>query len=117
MPKPKGRPKGSQTEPLVSLSPLEPEEALAGLLQVKPGKENQMPKFTHEDRVRITGGEYAGRTGAIFGNPSRVFGVPYTPVAEGQEIAGEEAGSFLYQVDLDGTDETVPVIEADLEAA
>lgn len=32
-------------QPPVSLSPLEPEEALAGLMQVKPEKEIEMPKI------------------------------------------------------------------------
>ena len=76
-----------------------------------------MPKYKHEDRVRIIAGEHKGKTGAIFGSPTKVFAAPYLPVAEGQEIAGDEAVSFLYQVDLDGTDDTVPATEADLEAA
>lgn len=47
MPKPRGRPRGSKTEAPVSLSPLEPEEALAGLLKVRPEGE----KLMSEDRM------------------------------------------------------------------
>ena len=46
MPKPRGRPRGRQTKPPVSLHPLEPEDALAGLMQVKPeGTEDNMAKI------------------------------------------------------------------------
>ena len=61
-------------QPPVSLSPLEPEDALAGLMQVKPEKENQMPKFKEGDRVRISvdakvaPAEAKGEEGDVEGN-------------------------------------------------
>ena len=115
MPKPRGRPKGRRNDPPVSLSPLEPEEALAGLLQVKPEKEQPMPSFKHEDRVRVVAGEYAGQTGTVFANPNIVRSA-LAPVGEGQDIAGEERLSYIYEVDLDKSDEPVMIPESDLNA-
>jgi len=40
-------------QPPVSLHPLQPEEALAGLMQVKPEREEDMPKFASGDLVRV----------------------------------------------------------------
>ena len=40
------RRKGKPNKPPISLSPLEPEEALAGLMQVKPEKEASMSRTT-----------------------------------------------------------------------
>ena len=90
---------------------------LAGLLQVKPEKGEAMPKFKHEQRVKIIAGDHRGKTGTIFGNPTTTLeaGLPQTSVAEGQEVATDALTFVEYQVDLDW-DETVSVMESDLEA-
>ena len=46
-------PKRRRHQPPVSLSPLGPEEALAGLMQVKPEKGVDMPKIKANDKVRV----------------------------------------------------------------
>lgn len=58
MPKPKGRPKGRQTDPPVSLQPLKAEDALAGLMQVKPEPESapMSDKYVQNQRVHIKRG-------------------------------------------------------------
>lgn len=112
------RNKKKRRQPPVSLSPLKPEDALAGLLQVKPEKGEQMPKFKHEDRVRIIAGGHSGKTGTIFGHPTTLVetGLPETSVADGQDVATYAITPPVeYEVDLDGSDATVPVMESDLE--
>lgn len=87
---------------------MDPEEALAALMQVKPeGKETTMPKYKHEDRVRIIAGEYDGKTGAIFGSPTMVIG---------RAPASEEQRLYEYDVDLDNSPDTVSVMESNLES-
>ena len=61
-------------------------------------------------------GQYTGETGTILGNPIVVPAVLLAPVGEGQEMAVEERLAYIYQVDLDGEDDTVHLMEADLEA-
>ena len=106
-------------QPPVSLSPLTPEDALAGLLQVKPEKGEQMPKFKNEQRVKIIAGDHSGKTGTIFGHPTTLVeaGLPETSVADGQDVATYAITTPVeYLVDLDGLDATVLVMESDLEA-
>ena len=45
--------RSSKRLPPVSLSPLEPEEALAGLMQVKPEKGAPMPNFKPNNKVTV----------------------------------------------------------------
>ena len=61
MPKPKGRPRGSRNEPPVSLSPLSPEEALAGLMQVKPEEKTEDVEATEEEKGKEKPKEQHGR--------------------------------------------------------
>ena len=77
-----------------------------------------MPKFKHEQRVKIIAGHHKGKTGAVFGHPVTIeVGLPKSSVAEGQDVV-TDTGTFVeYHVDLDGTNATVPVMESDLEAA
>ena len=82
---PKNRKK--QAKP-VSLAPLSPEEALAGLMRVKPEKGEPMPKFKHGDKVKVVEGQYAGQTGVIWGAPNQMsFTSPQT-TGDGQAIGG-----------------------------
>ena len=63
-----------------------------------------MPKFKHEQRVKIIGGQHNGKTGTIFGHPTTLeAGLPDTSVAEGQEVATDTSTFVEYQVDLDGS--------------
>ena len=50
MPRPKGRPKGRRTDPPVSLSPLGPEEALAGLMAVTLESKTEEVGHTEEKK-------------------------------------------------------------------
>jgi hypothetical protein len=66
------RKKGKPNEKPVSLHPLSPEDALRGLLQVKPeGRGNTMPQFQSGDKVQIAKeargvpGEYVDAIGTI----------------------------------------------------
>ena len=76
-----------------------------------------MPKFKHRDKVVITldsSNPHAGKTGVIFGEANAVPMVSIIPVADGQDIAGEET-FYIYQVDLDDSEtETVPAMESEL---
>ena len=76
-----------------------------------------MPKFKDEDTVRIIAGEHEGKMGIIFGSPTKGVAVVPTRVAEGQEVVGEEAVTFSYEVDVGSSDETIWVLESELEAA
>ena len=109
-------------QPPVSLHPLEPEEALAGLFQVKPEKgDNAMARFQEEDRIRIAEnargpasdhigteghiGSIEGRETSATSASSRIEPMP--PVSEWEQ---------LYLVKLDGVDDTILIQESWLEA-
>ena len=68
-----------------------------------------MPKFQHENQVRIIEGVHLGRTGVVFGNPFQ---------ASAPEVEGRAFGvdGYLYRVDLDGVNGTVTIMESDLAA-
>ena len=68
-----------------------------------------MPKFQHEDQVRIIEGVHLGRTGVVFGNPFRTS-------AQAVEDRAFGVDEYLYRVDLEGVDGTVTVMESDLAA-
>ena len=109
----------------VSLHPLEPEQALAGLMQVKPeGKEEPMPKFKHGDKVvissdaRVAPVEARGEHGEIDGNG---FLVPspqqVTTLLESQVIPEDEARTYTYNVWLTRKDVKVMAAESELTLA
>ena len=91
---------------------------MTGLMQVKPEKKNQMPKFKHRDKVKVVEGPYAGQTGVIWRAPNQISLTPAQTVDDGQAIGGQEQTLYEYQVDLDSSEvETVPIMEEDLVAA
>jgi hypothetical protein len=67
--------------------------------------------------VRISteySGPQAGKTGVIFGSANVVPMTSFEPVADGQDITGEQV-TYMYQVDLDDSDtETVSMWESEL---
>ena len=79
--------------------------------------ERPIPEFRHRDKVRISteySGPQAGKTGVIFGSANVVPMTSFEPVADGQDITGEQV-SYMYQVDLDDSDtETVSMWESEL---
>ena len=85
-------------------------------MQVGPENGEVMQKFKHEDEVRVVRGQYTGETGTIFGDPIEVPAVLPAPGNDDQEIAGEERLGYFYRVDLEGEDDTVQLMEADLGA-
>ena len=97
---------------------LAPEDALTRFMQVKPVKENQMPKFKHGNRVKVVEGRYTGQTGVIWGAPNQIPVTSAQTVGDGQAIGGQEQTLYEYKVDLDSSDvETVPIMEEELVAA
>lgn len=89
-------------------------------MQVMTQKEAQMPRFKHEDRVRIlpeSSAPYAGETGTIFGDPSLAIVIVPTQAREGQSIAGEQPVIYEHEVCLDRSDKKVRILESDLESA
>ncbi len=76
-----------------------------------------IPEFRHRDKVRISteySGPQAGKTGVIFGSANVVPMTSFEPVADGQDITGEQV-TYMYQVDLDDSDtETVSMWESEL---
>ena len=76
-----------------------------------------MPKFKHEDKVRVVEGQYAGQTGTIWGKPTSIGAVLMAPISEGEDISGEEKVTFLYQVDLDESDDLVRLMESSIAFA
>ena len=79
--------------------------------------ERPIPEFRHKDKVRISteySGPQAGKTGVIFGSANVVPMTSFEPVADGQDITGEQV-TYMYQVDLDDSDtETVSMWESEL---
>jgi|TARA_B100000809_G_scaffold5990_1_gene6114 hypothetical protein len=79
--------------------------------------ERPIPEFRHRDKVRISteySGPQAGKTGVIFGSANVVPMTSFEPVADGQDITGEQV-TYMYQVDLDDSDtETVSMWESEL---
>ena len=55
--------------------------------------ERPIPEFRHRDKVRISteySGPQAGKTGVIFGSANVVPMTSFEPVADGQDITGEQ---------------------------
>ena len=107
-------------QPPVSLAPLNPEEALAGLMQVKPGRETQMPKFTNGDKVmisadaKITVPEALGKVGTVVWLPME--GRRTTRLQEGARMTAKRTDVW-YDVRLHLTRAVVNVEESDLTPA
>ena len=105
-------------QPPVSLSPLEPEEALAGLLQVKPEREAQMAEFETGDRVVVLEAatnapdHTRGQRGVVIGGPR--------PVERfvGKIIGGPVLGNadIWYQIEFDHIKRTEWIAEGELRA-
>lgn len=117
MPKRRGRPKGSQTQPPVSLNPLEPEEALAGLMQVKPEKGETVPKFKSNDKVRVkpdaedVPDEVKGKEGIVMAlDPSRAG---FRSLGGGYETADD--GAVIWSVHFPELGITLPLHEVWLD--
>ena len=104
------------------LHPLEFEEAVADLLQVKPGEES-MEKFAQGDKVHISAVAVLlpGERGAL--DKDGVVAKPPTLIkrqqktSEGRRTQHDHWEGYCYDIEVDGIEGLVPVMESDLKSA
>jgi len=101
--------------PPVSLNPLEPEEALAGLLQVKPETEGDSVthKYEMNQRVRVktTNGNHSGTPPDSAKGKSGTIAQRYRATETGGGVPVSTGTPPLYFVEIDG--EATDIISED----